>query len=91
MVYFQTKNLNLDTFWRALDWKMFYGHIFHGHLEYFMDILYILCPFGIFCVHLVHFFGFGIMFQDKSSNSDRNAKKITVFQISCKLFIHTKV
>jgi hypothetical protein len=29
--------------------------IFYGHLEYFMDIWYILWPFGTFCVHLVHF------------------------------------
>jgi hypothetical protein len=27
MVYFETKNPNLDIFWRALEWKMF---------EYFM-------------------------------------------------------
>jgi hypothetical protein len=42
-----------------------------------MIIWYILCPFGTFCVHLVHFvsiwyifFGFGIMYQEKSGNPD---------------------
>jgi hypothetical protein len=39
MVFFQTKNTNLGTFWRVLQWKMF---------EYFMSIRYILRPFGIF-------------------------------------------
>jgi hypothetical protein len=28
----------------------------------------ILNPFGTFCVHLVHFSGFGIMYQEKSGN-----------------------
>jgi hypothetical protein len=44
MVYFQTKNPNLDKFWRALDWKM---------LKYFMTIWYILCSFGSFFPVLV--------------------------------------
>jgi hypothetical protein len=52
MVSFQTKNSNLGKFWRALDGKC----------------LYILRPFGIFCVHLVHFSGFGKMCQEKSGN-----------------------
>jgi hypothetical protein len=67
MVSFQTKNPNLDKFWSALDWKM---------LIYFMAICSILRTFGIFynqmvctfCVHLVHFSGFGIMYQEKSGN-----------------------
>jgi hypothetical protein len=42
--------------------------IFYGHLEYFTDIWGILGPFGIFCVHLVHFSGFGILCQEKSGN-----------------------
>jgi hypothetical protein len=33
-----------------------------------MTIWYILCLFGTFCVHLVHFFGFGIMYLEKSGN-----------------------
>jgi hypothetical protein len=42
MVYFQTKNRNLDKYWRALQWKM---------LVYFMDIWYILRPVDVFNGH----------------------------------------
>jgi hypothetical protein len=63
MVCSQTKNPNLGKFWRALDWKMFI---------YFMAIWDILWPFGIFYGHLVHFFGFGIMYQEKSGNPGSN-------------------
>jgi hypothetical protein len=66
MVCFQTKNLNLGKFWRALDWNMF---------KYFLAILNILWRFGIFYDHLVRFVviwyifsGFGIMYQEKSGN-----------------------
>jgi hypothetical protein len=38
MVYFQTTNLNLGKFWRALELKM---------LVYFMTIWNILGPFGV--------------------------------------------
>jgi hypothetical protein len=66
MVYFQTKNPNLGNFWSALDWNMLvyvmavwniskaFGLPF-GHLVDFVFIWYILCSFGTFCVHLVHF------------------------------------
>jgi hypothetical protein len=37
-------------------------------LEYFTDIWELLCPFGTFCVDLVHFSGFGITYQEKSGN-----------------------
>jgi hypothetical protein len=40
MVCFQTKNPNLDKFWRALDWKML--TYFMAILEYFMEIRDIL-------------------------------------------------
>jgi hypothetical protein len=66
MVYFQTKNPNLGKFWRALDWKLL---LFYGHLEQFTVIWDIFWPFGTFCVHLVHFSGFGIMYHEKSGNS----------------------
>jgi hypothetical protein len=36
----------------------------YGHLEYFIG------DFGTFFVHLVHFSGFGIMYQEKSGNPD---------------------
>jgi hypothetical protein len=35
-VCFQSKNPNSGKFWRALDAKNV--EIFHGHLEYFMDL-----------------------------------------------------
>jgi hypothetical protein len=50
MVYFQTKNVHLDKFWRALEWKMlvdFIG-IFYGHLVQLKDVWYSLRSFGIF-------------------------------------------
>jgi hypothetical protein len=52
-------------------WKCWYilcpFWIFYRHLV-------ILWPFGTFCVHLVHFSGFGIMHHEKSGNpgSDTN-------------------
>jgi hypothetical protein len=69
MVYFQTQNPNLDKFWRVLQWKM---------LVYFMALLSILRPFGIFLYgHLVFFMAiwyifpsFGILYKDKSGNPD---------------------
>jgi hypothetical protein len=33
-----------------------------------MEIGDILKQFGTFCIHLVHFSGFGIMYQEKSGN-----------------------
>jgi hypothetical protein len=42
MVCFQTKNLNLGKFWRALDWKFFIN---------FMSIWNILWRLGIFYDH----------------------------------------
>jgi hypothetical protein len=39
--------------------------------KYFMaiwNILRTLGIFGTFCIHLVHFSGFGIMYQEKSGN-----------------------
>jgi hypothetical protein len=46
-------------------------------LKYFIGTWNILLRFGTFCNHLVHFSGFGIMYQDKSGNpafaSSRNA------------------
>jgi hypothetical protein len=68
MAYFQTKNPNLGTFWRFLQWKM---------LVYFMNIWPILMPFGIFCGHLAYFVviwyifsRFGMLHHEKSGNPD---------------------
>jgi hypothetical protein len=46
MVYFQTKNINVGTYLKALDWKM---------LIYFMATWNILVISGKFYDHLVHF------------------------------------
>jgi hypothetical protein len=55
MVSFQTKNTNLGKFWRALNGKMLiYFRAIWNILRIFG--IYILWPFGTFCVHLVHFF-----------------------------------
>jgi hypothetical protein len=75
MVNFHTKNPNLGNFWRVLQWKM---------LVYFMDVRYILQPFGIlyghlvylycgnlvymYCGNLVYFCRFGMLYQEKSGN-----------------------
>jgi hypothetical protein len=45
MVYFQTKNSNFVTFWRALEWKMLV-HFIYAHLEYIAAIWYIVWIFG---------------------------------------------
>jgi hypothetical protein len=45
--------------------------IFYGHLEYFTDIWDIVRPFGTLYVDLVHFSGFGFMYQEKSGNPAR--------------------
>jgi hypothetical protein len=74
MVYFQTKNPDLGKFKRTLDWKM---------LIYFMVIWNILETFGIFYDHLVHFlliwYGFGILYREKSGNPERSANIWTTY------------
>jgi hypothetical protein len=40
--------------------------IFYGHLVNIPTMWYILCLFGIFCVHLVYFLCFGILYHEKS-------------------------
>jgi hypothetical protein len=57
MVYFKTKNLSLDKFCRALDWKILIQFMAIWNI---LQIIYggILWPFGIFCVHLIHFLRF---------------------------------
>jgi hypothetical protein len=44
--------------------------IFYGHFVYFMDILYILLSFCIFCGNLVYFSRFGILYQEQFGNPD---------------------
>jgi hypothetical protein len=50
---------------RVLQWKM---------LVYFTAIWSYLSLFGIFCGHLVYFFGFGMLEPEKSGNPDRLQK-----------------
>jgi hypothetical protein len=59
MVYFQAKNPNSGTFWRALEKAMMLN---------FRANWYSLCPFGIFCGHLVDFFTFVMLCQEKPGN-----------------------
>jgi hypothetical protein len=63
MVYFQTKNLSLGKFWRALDWKM---------LIYFMVIWNILRIFGISYDHLEHTSDHLILFPALGSCTKKN-------------------
>jgi hypothetical protein len=64
---FQTKNHDLDKFWRVKQFKM---------LVYFMDIWSILRLFGTFCKRLVYFmvicysfcYGFGMLYQYNLAN-----------------------
>jgi hypothetical protein len=71
MVYFQTKNSNIGTFWKALERKMLV----------FFTILNILWPFGIlspflvcFVAFLVHISKLGILCREKSGNPAAAAK-----------------
>jgi hypothetical protein len=53
MIYFRTKNSNLDRFWRVLQWKIVY--VMAIWYMYFTTIWYILWPIGIFYGPLVYF------------------------------------
>jgi hypothetical protein len=61
LVYFQTKNPNAGKFLKILIHFMAIWNI----LQIF-GIFY--DPFGTFCVHLIHFSGFGAMHLEKSGN-----------------------
>jgi hypothetical protein len=58
---------NVDIFYGLWEYFMAIWNIIrtfgilYGHLGYFL-------PFCTFCVHLVHFFGLGDMYQEKSGN-----------------------
>jgi hypothetical protein len=41
-----------------------------------MDFGDIKRPYGTFCVHLVHFSDFGIVYQEKSGNPEPSARVI---------------
>jgi hypothetical protein len=71
MVYFQTKNHNLDNFGRVLQWKM---------LIYFMHVWSILQPFYIFCGNWYIFHRVGMLYQEKSGNPGLNHSNLKVGQ-----------
>jgi hypothetical protein len=92
MVCFQTKNKNLGTFWRVLQWRM---------LVYFKDIWSILRPFDIFYSHLKYFIviwytylvvlcytfpRFGILHQEKSGNPGLRMRFLSRNEIERKHF-----
>jgi hypothetical protein len=52
LVYLSTKNPYLDTFWRALEWKLLVNLM---AIKNILAIRYILWPCCIFCGHLVYF------------------------------------
>jgi hypothetical protein len=65
MVCFQTKNPNLGKFVMVLDWKMFIYFMTIWNIDMIRNIGMTFGYFislGTFCVHLVHFSGFGIMY-----------------------------
>jgi hypothetical protein len=84
MVYFQTKNSTLGKFWCVMQRKMlvnfmtiilvYYTIIIVYYtiiIVYYTAILYIFRLFSIFVVILVHFSRFGMLYQEKSGNSDQ--------------------
>jgi hypothetical protein len=79
MVYFQTKNPNLEKFWKFLQWKMF---------GIFRAILSISRPTGIFYGHLVRFVvtwyiftRFGKLYREKSGNPDVDCKAMCRYKL----------
>jgi hypothetical protein len=62
MLYFQTKNPNLDKYWKVMKWKMLVLSwplcLFYSKMVYFMVIWYIFPSFGMLC-------------RDKSGNPGR--------------------
>jgi hypothetical protein len=63
MVYFQTENPNLGTFWRVLAWQMLLYFTIIWNI--FMAILHNLWQFGIVCGHLVYLFPFWYVWTKK--------------------------
>jgi hypothetical protein len=49
--------------------------MFYRHLVHFTVFCFILWTFGTVCGYLVYFSRFGIFYQEKSGNPDRNAAK----------------
>jgi hypothetical protein len=49
--------------------------VFYGHLVHFAVFCYILLTFGIVRSNLVYFPRFGILYQEKSGNSDGKSNR----------------
>jgi hypothetical protein len=69
MVYFQTKNPNLGKFWKVFPWKT---------LKFFIAILSILWPNGIFNGQLVHFVGIRYIFTVLVFCTEKNLATLVV-------------
>jgi hypothetical protein len=89
IVYFQTKNPNLGTFWSVLQWKILVNFM----AILFTAISYILRPFGTFCGHLdIHMFPVLVCCTNKiwqpCSASQRRWHRTSVhdlFLVRCKI------
>jgi hypothetical protein len=57
---------------------------FYGHFVYFIDIWYIVWPFGIFCGQFGKFFPFWYVVPKKSGNPDLKSRILKL--LSCKHF-----
>jgi hypothetical protein len=73
-------------------WVIIYGprlenvETFYVHLLYLADVWDILWPFGTFRVNLVHFFVFGIVYQEKSGNPGTKRNVYRNFVYGSKFF-----
>jgi hypothetical protein len=57
-VYFHTKNPHFGIFWRALEWKIWYGYVMATRYILYIVRMYMIWQFDIFFGCLVHFFSF---------------------------------
>jgi hypothetical protein len=88
MVYFQTRNPNLDKFWRALEITLLV-YVFHDHVEYFTAICYNLWPFGIACGHWYIFHNLVCLDQEKSGNTVHHVNSASGVRNDDQIYIHT--
>jgi hypothetical protein len=59
-------------------------YLFCGHLEYTLDIWYILWPFGNLVAIWYISFPFGILCQEKSGNPEPNDKCVCMY-VACRV------
>jgi hypothetical protein len=87
-VFFSNRNFQ---FWFFEGLRLENVDIFHGHLEYCMDICDILWSFGTLCVHLVHFSRFCIVCAGKSGNPAKQLGSILSLIARCHKTRHGKI